>query len=71
MSRNDEDKSVRISVSPEPGAEELAAISAVVAGLSRLPNGEERATMPAGGGREKWRAAGRREVLRPVDRDDA
>ena len=64
------DDAIRIAVTPEPTPEEMAAISAVVAGLaaSGAPgHGDERE--PSGGGRERWALAGRREVLRPMDRD--
>lgn len=69
MSEDATDTRIRISVSPEPGPEEMAAIGALVAALSRLQDGENGETIPSGGGREKWRTAGRRELLRPIDRD--
>lgn len=69
---NETDDAMRVSVTPEPTPEEMAAISAVVVGLvvsgaNGHGNQAERGT--SGGGRERWALAGRREVLRPMDRD--
>jgi|GEM_PF-3003500 len=64
------DDAIRIAVTPEPTLEELAAISVVVAGLAVSgTTGREHGSPPSGGGRSRWALAGRREVLRPMDRD--
>jgi len=64
------DDAIRIVLTPEPTPEELAAISVVVAGLAASgTTGNEDERGPSGGGRERWALAGRREVLRPMDRD--
>jgi hypothetical protein len=62
------DDQIRVYVEPEPSPEEMAALSAVVATLA-LQQGSENCDegQRAGGGRERWTRAGRREVLRSAE----
>lgn len=67
----EERKGPRIDISPEPSPEEMAAIASVIAGLTSrqvaFPKEQRDSRFD---GRERWAAAGRRDVLRPMDRDD-
>lgn len=68
---SEQDGTIRIRVTPEPTPEEMAAISTVVAGLAALPAADDRDVSPSSlDGRERWREAGRREMLRSSDRED-
>jgi hypothetical protein len=60
---------IRVTVRPVPADEEMAVISAVIAALRAGESGVPEEAVPRGGGRERWARAGRREVLRPIDRD--
>lgn len=60
---------LRLIVSPEPNDEEMAAIVVAVTALASR-NGADREEPPdLGGSREHWARAGRRELLRPFERD--
>jgi hypothetical protein len=61
---------VRIRVYPEPAPKELVAISAAVAALASLPGGDKEDESRSGvDGRERWREAARREILRLSERE--
>ena len=65
-----QDGQIRISVSPEPTPEEMAALSAIVIAVAEQQSNETGEDLETGGGRRvRWARAGRREVLRPFDRD--
>ena len=68
---SEQDGIIRIRVTPEPTPEEMAVISTVVAGLVALPAAADRDVSPSSvDGRERWREAGRREMLRSSDPED-
>jgi hypothetical protein len=61
------DDQIRVYVEPDPSPEEMAAISAVVALALQQGSASGDGAQPAGGGRERWTRAGRREVLRSAE----
>ncbi len=66
---NEQEERLRLQVDPQPTDEELAAIAAAVTALVSR-NGDGRDEPPdMGGGRWRWKRAGRRELLQGFERD--
>lgn len=66
---SEHEQRIRLSVHPEPTDEEMAAIAAAVTALVSRNDGDCAEPPDRGGGRERWARAGRRELLRPFERD--